>query len=307
MAHALKPVCGLFYTGKARNAASRRYKHSNYYKNMKIGIDLGGTNMRIGLVEDGRITAKEIIPCPAKESAETVVNALADLIGRTLTPAVDGIGIGVPTLVDGTKGIVYNATNIPSWREVHLKEILEERFGIRTEVNNDANCFALGEARFGSGRGCSSLVGITLGTGVGGGLVIDGKLYCGRNTGAAEISDLPYLDRNFEYYCSSGFFVREYGITGKDAALAARNGDDKASEIWTVFGTHIGRLIKAVMFAYDPEAIVLGGGISSAFDLFGASMKNEMASFPYPESLRNLILGPSKLDDVAILGASALV
>lgn len=274
---------------------------------MKIGIDLGGTNMRIGLVENGTIIAKEIIPCPAKESAETVIETLAGLIGRTLTSDVDGIGIGAPTLVDASKGIVYNATNIPSWREVHLKEILEKRFGIKTEVNNDANCFALGEARFGVGRGCGSLLGITLGTGVGGGLVINGKLYCGRNTGAAEISDLPYLDHNFEYYCSSGFFVREYGITGKDAADAARKGNKNAIEIWNVFGSHVGQLIKAVMFAYDPEAIVFGGGISSAFSYFAPSMRTVMATFPYQQSLRNLRLEPSRLTDVAILGASALV
>lgn len=274
---------------------------------MKLGIDLGGTNMRVGLVDArGTIVAKEIVPCPARESEETVLNALAEVIGSVITPEVDGIGIGVPTLVDAQRGIVYNATNIPSWRKVYLKDFITDRFGVPAAVNNDANCFTLGEARYGMGRGCSSLAGITLGTGVGGGLVIDGKLYNGRNTGAAEIGELPFGDHNFEYWCSSVFFVREYGITGKEAADAARAGKQEALDIWRHFGHNVGALVKAVMFAYDPDAIAIGGGIASAFDLYSDAMMNVVATFPYPESLRNLRIAPSQLTDVAIVGAAAL-
>lgn len=274
---------------------------------MKIGIDLGGTNMRIGVVDKSSIIKKEIIPCPSSEPAEKVTDALCNLIERNMSPDIDGIGIGVPTLVDSVRGIVYNATNIPSWREVHLKEILTRRFGIKVEVNNDANCFALGEATFGSGREHNSLVGVTLGTGVGGGLVIGGKLFSGRNTGAAEIGELPFRKHNFEYYCSSIFFEREYGISGKNAAVAAREGKSEALAIWKTFGTNVGSLMKAVMFAYDPEIIVIGGGLSSAFDIYKDALSEELSTFPYPESLRNIRIEPARLADVAILGASALV
>lgn len=274
---------------------------------MKIGIDLGGTNMRLGLVDGSTIVRKEIIPCPAHEPEQVVIDTLVALIAKHITPAVTGIGIGVPTLVDAERGIVYNATNIPSWREVHLKDILERHFGIPVAVNNDANCFALGEKCFGAGREISSLVGLTLGTGVGSGLVLDGRLYCGRNTGAGEVGELPYLDSNFEAYCSSGFFVRQYATTGKDAAVAARAGNPEALEIWKTFGINVGRLIKAVMFAYDPDTIVIGGGISDAFDLYKDAMLAEVATFPYSESVRHLSITPSRLADVAILGASALV
>lgn len=274
---------------------------------MKIGIDLGGTNMRIGLVDGDLIVKKETIPCPSQESAEVVLDTLCELIARNMSPDVDGIGIGVPTLVDSARGIVYNATNIPSWREVHLKEALTTRFGVEVEVNNDANCFTLGEARFGAGRSRSSLVGVTLGTGVGGGLVIDGKLFSGRNTGAAEVGELPYRGHNFEYYCSSVYFTREHGISGKQAAEDARNGALAARAIWQDYGRHIGELLKAVMFAYDPEIIVIGGGLSSAFELFRDSMQEALSTFPYPESLRNIIIEPARLPEVAILGASALV
>ncbi|MBD5175052.1 MAG: ROK family protein [Bacteroidales bacterium] len=274
---------------------------------MKIGIDLGGTNMRLGLVDGSTIVRKEIIPCPAHEPEQVVIDTLVALIAKYITPAVTGIGIGVPTLVDAERGIVYNATNIPSWREVHLKDILERHFGIPVAVNNDANCFALGEKCFGAGREVSSLVGLTLGTGVGSGLVLDGRLYCGRNTGAGEVGELPYLDSNFEAYCSSGFFVRQYATTGKDAAVAARAGNPEALEIWKAFGINVGRLIKAVMFAYDPDTIVIGGGISDAFDLYKDAMLAEVTTFPYSESVRHLSITPSRLADVAILGASALV
>ena len=274
---------------------------------MKIGIDLGGTNMRLGLVDGSTIVRKEIIPCPAHEPEQVVIDTLVALIAKHITPSVTGIGIGVPTLVDAERGIVYNATNIPSWREVHLKDILERHFGIPVAVNNDANCFALGEKCFGAGREVSSLVGLTLGTGVGSGLVLDGRLYCGRNTGAGEVGELPYLDSNFEAYCSSGFFVRQYATTGKDAAVAARAGNPEALEIWKTFGINVGRLIKAVMFAYDPDTIVIGGGISDAFDLYKDAMLAEVATFPYSESVRHLSITPSRLADVAILGASALV
>lgn len=273
---------------------------------MKLGIDLGGTNMRVGLVAGDTIIAKEIVPCPSRESENVVLEALASLIERNMTPDVDGIGIGVPTLVDSARGIVYNATNIPSWREVHLKDFIAGRFGVEVAVNNDANCFALGEARFGAGRDCGGLVGVTLGTGVGGGLVVDGKLYSGRNTGAAEIGELPFRTHTFEYYCSSVFFEREYGISGKDAAAAARAGDVAMQAVWREFGTSVGTLMKAVMFAYDPDVIVIGGGIASAFELYQPAMIQELSSFPYPESLRNIRIEPSRLVDVAILGAAAL-
>lgn len=274
---------------------------------MKIGIDLGGTNIRAGLVEDSKIIRQESMPCPSTDSAEIVLQAISTLISRIMIPAVSSIGIGVPSLVDSVRGIVYNATNIPSWQEVHIKDYLEKHFDIPVQVNNDANCFALGEQRFGCGNKCRSLVGITLGTGVGSGLILNGELHSGRNTGSGEIGELPYMGgHNFEYWCSSVFFEREYGISGKDAAQAAANGGSKALDIWGVYGRHVGNLVKAVLFAYDPEMVVFGGGISSAYKYFAPSMLAELATFPYPSSLLNLKIETSKLKDVAILGASAL-
>ena len=189
---------------------------------MKIGIDLGGTNIRVGLVENGSLVRKEVVTCPSKATYEEVLGRLEGLIDRVMCPEVAGIGVGVPSVVDSEEGIVYNVANIPSWTEVPLKRLLQERFSVPVYINNDSNCFALGVKLFGEGRKYRNLVGMTIGTGVGTGIIINGELYSGQNTGAGEIGSLPYLSHDFEHYCSSGFFVRYYNLTGKEAAEKAK-------------------------------------------------------------------------------------
>ena len=105
---------------------------------MKIGLDLGGTNFRVGLVDTDRLVCKEVVPCP-QGSEKEVNDALLSLVGKVMTDEVTSIGVGVPSVVDRERGIVYNAANIPSWKEVHLKEIMEERFHRPVFINNDAN------------------------------------------------------------------------------------------------------------------------------------------------------------------------
>lgn len=274
---------------------------------MKIGIDLGGTNMRVGLVDNGKIIKSVIRPCPSKESENIVVEQLIDQIKSVINPNVSSIGVGVPSVVDVKTGIVYNVANIPSWKEVHLKEILEKVFNIPVAVNNDANCFALGAKEFGASKNFKDVVGITLGTGVGAGIIINNKLFNGANTGAGEIGSLPYLDSDFESHCSSAFFTREYGVSGKEASLMMTNGDNKASIIWSHFGKNMGELIKAVLFAYDPEAIILGGSISNAYKYFENEMWNSIKTFPYQNIVNNIKIYVNDVEDVAILGASELI
>jgi len=188
---------------------------------MKLAIDLGGTNIRVARVAGGQIVDRKAAACPAQASEKEVLDALEALVGSLMTDEVEGIGVGVPSVVDAERGIVYNVANIPSWKEVHLKDLWQSRFGVPVAVNNDANCFALGEYSFGKGKGYRNMLGITLGTGVGAGVIIDGKLYNGMDTGAGEIGSIPYLELDYEQYCSSSFFVRCYGTTGKEAALKA--------------------------------------------------------------------------------------
>lgn len=274
---------------------------------MKIGIDFGGTNIRIGVVDKGIIIKKISESCRADKSEKEVLDHLISMIHQVFDSSITSIGIGVPSVVDVKKGIVYNVNNIPSWKEVHLKEILEKEFQIPVSVNNDCNCFALGELSAGEGAEFEDIVCVALGTGVGAGIIFNNKLCNGANTGAGEVGELLYLQHNYEYYCSSHFFVREHHITGKEAYEKACQKDEKALQIWDEFGSHVGNLMKAILFAYDPQAIILGGSISKSFEFFSPKMYETLSSFPYPETVAKLKIACSKKDDIAILGAANLI
>jgi len=273
---------------------------------MTIGIDLGGTNVRCGLVENGNVATRLAEPCRSDQPEEVVLEQIKDLVRRLMSPSVKGIGIGVPSVVDVQKGIVYNVFNIPSWKEVHLKDALEAEFNIPVHVNNDANCFALGEQRCGAAKSFQNVVGVTLGTGVGAGLIINNELYCGVNAGAGEIGCLPYLAHTLEFYCGSAFFVEFHKTTGKEALQLAESGDENALKIWDEFGKHMGVLVKIILYAYDPDAIILGGSIANAFSYFEKAMRKEMETFDYPETIKNIQILISTRDDISILGAAAL-
>lgn len=271
---------------------------------MKIGVDLGGTNIRAALVDGQEIIKKVKRACPAKGTCEEVLETVASLIGEVICEGVESIGIGVPSVVDTRRGIVYNVANIPSWVEVPLKDILEQRFGIPVKINNDSNCFTLGESRFGKGQGYGSLVGVTLGTGVGSGIIIDGKLYEGRNAGAGEVGCLNYLDKDYESYCSTPFFVA-HSTSGAELSAKAEAGDAEATALWNEFGGHLGELVKAILFAYDPEAIVFGGGIAAGHPHFEAALRERIQTFPY-ETGKDVKIFFSEDGNMALYGASAL-
>lgn len=274
---------------------------------MKIVVDLGGTNIRCGLEENGKITQRVSAACPAAEAEDVVVAALEEQIAKLFTDRVDGIGIGVPSVVDSAKGIVYNVVNIPSWKEVHLEEILEKRFRVPVRINNDANCFALGEYAFGEGKGMKNMIGMTLGTGVGAGVIIDGRLYEGRNAGAGEIGSLPYLDSDYEHYSGSDFFKRFYHTTGGAMADEAAKGSEAARAVWKEFGKHVGKMIDVILFTYDPDAIIIGGGIAHAYPYYEAAMRESMADgFPYPKTVEKITVRFSLNPDSNMLGAAAL-
>ncbi|KPJ86780.1 MAG: ROK family transcriptional regulator, partial [Gemmatimonas sp. SG8_17] len=222
-------------------------------KNTIIGIDVGGTNARAGVVRNQQLGDVLSIQVNSDGSVEDVLDQICGLINRAKSNDVDAIGIGVPSVVDLETGIVYDVQNIPSWREVHLRSILEDKYSIPVLVNNDANCFALGEKHFGKGTGCQSLIGLIVGTGCAGGIIVDGKLYPGRNCGAGEFGMIPYLDGIHEHYCSGQFFPRRMGQTGAEVFQRAVAGDQEAVEVFAEFGHHLGEAIKTVLYAYDPE------------------------------------------------------
>jgi glucokinase len=273
-----------------------------------IGVDMGGTNIRAGVVEKGILVEVVKVTTPAESSKDEVVEAVAELILKLDPASVSAIGIGVPTIVDVEKGIVYNATNIKDWIDVPLKAILEEKFNIPVFVNNDANCFVAGEKHFGKAKGFKSVVGLVLGTGLGTGLIMNNQLYEGRNCGAGEIGNLPYLENNYEYYCCGQYFKDELKIPAHEVFRLACEGDSQALKHFETFGFHLGKFLQAILYAYDPELIVFGGSVSKAFRFFNQSMFTSLKEgFIFPNSLENLKIEVSELENAAIYGAASLV
>ena len=273
---------------------------------MLLGIDIGGTTINLGLVKGNQIVKKLCVPSFAPGATlEETLNYLSDRISEIKTPEVEAIGIGVPTLVDPDRGIVYDALNIPSWKEVHLKDYLENRFGVRVEVNNDANCYVLGAAAH-LGLTSHVVVGVTLGTGTGIGIMADGRLMNGDNCGAGEICSVPYNGTCFEDFCSKKFFTAN-GWDGRQAVEAAKNGDPKALKFFDEFGRHLGNLLSFVMYAYDPANIVLGGGIANTAPWFRESMMKALREFYiYPHVLERLQVHVLPSEEIPVLGASLL-
>jgi glucokinase len=271
-----------------------------------IGVDLGGTKVGIGRVEEGRIIRHITAAVNAQGSEEEVIEEVGGAIAQAFDPAVSGIGVGVPSVVDVEKGIVYDVQNIPSWKEVPLKEILERRFDRPVYVNNDANCFAGGEKYFGCGRKFHHLVGLIIGTGLGAGIILNNRLYSGPNCGAGEFGMIPYKDSILEHYCSGQFFTRAHGIRGEELFAAATGGDREALEIFERFGRYLGDALMIIMLAVDPEAIILGGSVSRSFSLFEKGMREAMKSFPYRKTLERIVIETSDQPQIAILGAASL-
>ncbi len=271
-----------------------------------IGVDLGGTNVRAGLVVDGRLAGVRSVPIRGQGTEGEVLEDLFSAVDATIGPGVAGIGAGVPSIIDLKTGTVYDVQNIPSWKKVPLKAILEERYRLPVYVNNDANCFAAGEKHFGRLGPYDNAVGLIVGTGLGAGIIANGRLYSGINCGAGEFGMLPYLDRNFEAYASGQFFRRVHGTSGREAAERAGRGDAKALEIFAEFGRHLGEAVKAICYAVDPEVIVLGGSVSKSYGHFEAALWRAFQSYAYSLAKERLKIEVSETENIAILGAAAL-
>jgi glucokinase len=271
-----------------------------------IGIDLGATNIRGALVNGISVSAISSRRLNTTGTEQQVLDDVFAIADTFMDRSVKAIGIGVPAVLDVEQGIVYDVQHIPSWKEVPLKKLMEARYHIPVNVNNDANCFVLGEYYFGEGRGFDNIVGITLGTGLGAGIIINKQLYAGNNCGAGEFGMVDYLDHNYEYYCSGSFFQNVYGLNGEDVFKDAEKGSPEALKLYGELGVHLGNVIKLAMYAYDPQLIILGGSVHLAYRFFEQTMWKQVETFGYPKSLENLTVVPSALENSGVLGAAAL-
>ncbi len=307
-----------------------------------LGIDIGGTNTVFGIVDArGNVIASSSIKTQKHNNFEDYLNELHTEAVRLFeaNDAVDkiqGIGIGAPN-ANYYDGRIDNAVNLP-WPSLPLAQLVSEKFGIPVAVTNDANAAALGEMTYGAARGLKDFIMITLGTGVGSGIVINGQVVYGHDGLAGELGHLIVKRNNgrlcgcgrtgcLETYCSAtgvARTAREFleartepsllrnleieAITSKDVYDAAMNGDQLAKDIFNFTGTILGEAMADMTVFSSPEAFILFGGLSKSGDLLLRPLKeamdrNMLAVF---KGKPKVILSELKEADAAVLGASAL-
>lgn len=268
-----------------------------------IGVDLGGTNMRAGRIENGVLTKVSSKPVPKTDDANIVLDLLIDTISSVLTDEVVAVGIGIPGILDKNTGVIFDMANIPSWKEIELKKELNTHFDLPIYLDNDANCFARGENIFGKAKGVENVVGLTLGTGMGAGVIINGKLHSGLMCGAGEVGELPYLNANYEKYCSGQYFRDIRNTTGEEVFNKAESGDVNAIDVFESYASHLAKAIEMVILTYAPDKIVLGGSVSKSKKHFEKLVLQYLSKTDY----RNIPeIEYSNLENSAIFGAASL-
>jgi glucokinase len=280
--------------------------------NFAIGVDLGGTNLRIAAVERaGRLIEKVTLGTHVSRGRELVVDAMCDAIKHLSEKyagkgQLEGIGIGVPGIIDQQTGMVRESPNLPDWADYPVKNEIEERLGTRVILENDANVAAFGEKWLGAARDVDDMAMFTLGTGVGGGLVLGGKIWHGMTGMAGELGHIT-VEREghpcgcgnrgcLEQYASATAVVRmakEAISSGKASALEraassdaefsakavynlAIQGDEEARRLFRVVGRSLGIVLGGLVNALNLPMYVIGGGVSSAWEAFAPSIFEEL-------------------------------
>lgn len=272
-----------------------------------IGVDLGGTKITAAMIEDDKIVKQFTSLTPFDKGKNVVIKEIESAISEVFDPEIKGIGIGVPGLIDLQRKVVIDLVNIPSLNDVPIMQILEDHFQKPVFVNNDANCFALGEKYFGKGKCYRNFVGITIGTGLGAGIIINDHLYSGIYCGAGEFGTIPYRNKTVEAFASGQFF-KDQNRTGSEMYIRAMEGNLEALMLFDELGKHIGHAIANVILALAPEAVVLGGSVIDSFPLFESSMKSVLENeFPYKKLYQEVKIERSALKNSSVFGAASLV
>ncbi len=303
-------------------------------KKFTVGVDFGGTNIKFGLVNaTGRIVSRTRLATKVfGRDKKRLITAMAETIlglihkDKLKENNITGVGIGLPGLIDPVKGVVRFLPNVPGWREVPLKRILEQKLGIPVYLENDVNLITLGEWKFGAGKGYADIFCITLGTGVGGGLVLHGQIYRGPAFVAGEVGHLPLNENGPACNCGGwGCFERYVGnqkiLAGLRKAFKkphakniyefyrfAKRGDRRALKLWEEIGTHIGNALVGVVNLLNPQLIIIGGGVSNNYPFFQKKIKEVIKRRAMPVQAKMVRLTRAKLGDGAgIQGAKVLV
>ncbi|MHA3770528.1 ROK family protein [Verrucomicrobiota bacterium sgz303538] len=298
-----------------------------------IGIDFGGTTIKSATVRDGAIVERGEVIDTLKHDTRSLEDALVNTIKalKAAHPDVASVGVGLPGFVDSVNGIVHHLTNVPGWHEVPLRRLLGERTALPVTIENDANAMAYGEWRYGAAKDGQNVVCITLGTGVGGALILDGRLYRGAQLGAGEIGHMsidyrgiagPYgnfggleeyvgnqqiAERAVERYRATGRIKSIVECTPAELAKAAEGGDPVAAELWEEVGTEIGAALASVIWILNPDTIVIGGGVARAGELLFAPIQRAVHQRTIPVFHEHLRIVPATLgNDAGIIGCATL-
>ncbi len=299
-----------------------------------IGIDFGGTSVKPGVVADGKVIEfAERISTRSHTGAEAllaaVVRAVEELRGKH--PEVCALGAGLPGMVDSVNGRVLELSNVPGWKDVGLTKLLEERTGLPVAIDNDANAMTYAEWLYGAGRNGVNVVCVTLGTGVGGGLILDGKLFRGSQLGAGEIGQMtidPHgvaghygnfgaLEKyvgNVQIGQRAQLLYREAGLTKSEEECspialqtAADGGDAIALRVWEEVGFNLGITLCDIVWLLNPDRIVIGGGVAQAGEYVFGPIRQTIRERTMKIFHDKLEIVPAALgNDAGIIGSAAL-
>jgi glucokinase len=310
-----------------------------------IGIDLGGTKISTALVDGtGRIIAHDYRETLAAQGQDAVVARMLDAAGDVMARAgvkrsrVAAVGIGAPGPLDVGAGVVVAPPNLPGWDHVPLKQLIEDGLGITTFLENDANAAALGEHRFGAGGGVAHMIYVTVSTGIGGGLILDGKLYHGASGMAGEVGHQTIVPDGPRCGCgnygcleslASGTAIARQArervaqgaptliaelaegdlerITAKLVAEAARRGDEEAREILAEAMDYLGVGMANLVNLFNPQLIVIGGGLTNIGESLFGPVRRAIDQRAFREQAQAVRVVPAELgDNVGVLGAAAV-
>ena len=285
-------------------------------KKYRIGVDVGGTNVKVALVDkDGSIVYSDTVPTRAEMGYEytisNIIKAISDVIkeSKVAKETIEGIGFGFPGQIDCDNGIVRLAPNIPGWVNIPIADIVSKEFNIPVKVDNDVRCAALAELNYGAGKGANNMICITVGTGIGSGLIVNGKLVRGASNAAGEIGHIK-LQRENGPLCGCGKYreLAKNEITPYVVCEAAKQGDVVAKKIFEIIGNYIGIGLASVVNLLNPEKIVIGGGVADAGDLLFQPIKETLKKRSMPIQGAAVEVVHAELGNTAgVIGASLLI
>jgi len=300
-------------------------------KKFIIAIDLGGTNLKIGLLGlKYRIRHKEVLNTQKFIQKEELISAIIDSVRKILKDNkltrtdLLGVGLGLPGPIDYKKGIVHFFPNIPGWKEVKLKTILERKLRLPVFMDNDAKLMTLAEYKLGAAKGSRNAVCITLGTGVGGGIIINGNLYRGTSNASGEIGHLPINVKGprcncggracLETYIGNNRILKEArrmlgpDITLEELTYLARKKNRRAQTIWLKVSERLANALVGIVNLLNPDCIVIGGGVAGAGKILFDNIRKIIARQAMDVQARQVKVFKAKLgNNAGLIGAAILV